>query len=118
MRLLVHGAAVLVGAAVAVAAVMVHRSVVLGAPLGLLVALATSFVTVWAMRDMLPRLATSYAAGWLVAFGFAMFGRPEGDYVVATDLRGYAMIVAGFVMLAIGVVSLTPRRTTRGPGAT
>jgi hypothetical protein len=118
MRLLVHGAAVLVGAAVAVAAVMVHRSVVLGVPLGLLIALATSFVTLWAMRDMLPRLASSYALGWLVAFGFALFGRPEGDYVVASDLRGYAMMVAGFVMLAIGVVSLTSRRALPGASAT
>jgi hypothetical protein len=118
MRLLVHGAAFLVGAAVAVAAVMVHRSVVLGAPLGLLIAVAASFVTVWAMRDLLPRLGTSYAAGWLVIFGFALFGRPEGDYVVATDLRGLAMIIAGFVMLATGVVSLTSRRSSRAPNAT
>ncbi len=118
MRLLLHGAAVLVGAAVAVAAVTVHRSVALGVPIGVVIALATTFVTAWAMRDMLPRLAASYAVGWLVAFGYAMFGRPEGDYVVATDLRGYAMIVAGFVMLAVGVVSLSARHSTSGTDAT
>jgi hypothetical protein len=38
--------------------------------------------------------------------------------VVASDLRGYAMMVAGFVMLAIGVVSLTSRRAMPGAGAT
>jgi hypothetical protein len=116
MRVLLHGAAILVGAAVAVAAVIVHRSVVLGLPLGLVIALVTSFVTVWAMRGM--GLATSYALGWLVAFGVAMFGRPEGDFVVATDLRGYTMIAAGFAMVAIGVISLSRRDSTSGTDGT
>ncbi|HET6626360.1 MAG TPA: hypothetical protein VFG63_08215, partial [Nocardioidaceae bacterium] len=97
MRFVPHGVAVLVGAAVSVASVAVHRSVVLGFPLGLLLALLTTFATAWAMRDMLPALATSYAAGWLVPFGFVLSGRAEGDYAVASDLRGYGLVLGALV---------------------
>ena len=118
MRLLLHAAAVLIGAAIAVAAVVVHRSVVLGIPYGVLLALATTLATMWALRDLLPGLAASCSAGWLMVFGFALFGKPEGDYVVATDLRGYAMIVGALVVVAVGVSSLARRRAPSAAGAT
>jgi Family of unknown function (DUF6113) len=118
MRLLLHGIALLVGAAVAVASVTVHRSVVVQVPLGLLLALAATFVTAAALRGTLPGLATSYAAGWLVAFGFALFGKPEGDYVVAADLRGYTMMGAAFVVAVLGLASLSRRGSSSVADAT
>lgn len=109
MRLLVHAAALLVGAAVSVASVTVHRSVVAGVPLGVVLALVTSFATAWAMHDLLTRLASSYAVGWLVPFGLVLAGRAEGDYAVASDLRGYLLVAAAFVLVVVGIVSLSPR---------
>lgn len=118
MRVLLHAIAVVVGAVVSVSAVAVHRSVVLDLPLGLLLGLVTTFVTVWAMREVLPRLATSFAAGWIVVFGFVIVGRPEGDFAVATDLRGYALIAAGLAVVVVGVASLSPRHSSSGARAT
>jgi hypothetical protein len=66
-----HLAAALLGAAVALAAVAVHRQGVGG----LLLALVLT-------------------------------GRPEGDYAVASDLAGYALMAAGVAVLAVGVASL------------
>ncbi|HET6626810.1 MAG TPA: hypothetical protein VFG63_10510, partial [Nocardioidaceae bacterium] len=68
--------------------------------------------------DMLPALATSYAAGWLVPFGFVLSGRAEGDYAVASDLRGYGLVLGALVVLVIGITALSPRRVRTGGGAT
>lgn len=101
----------LMGAAVAIAAVAVHRIdvPVLGgsAPVGLLLALSASFAMVWALRLIAEpsRTATSYALGWLVAFAFLLFGRPEGDYLVAADGVGYTLMVAGLAVVALGIFS-------------
>ena len=31
-------------------------------------------------------------------------GRPEGDYALAGDLAGYALMAAGFVLVVVGIV--------------
>lgn len=117
MRLLCHVLAAVVGAVVAVAAVTVHRSVVLHLPAGLLLGLLATFVAIWALRQLLARLATSFGAGWVVAFGFVVVGKPEGDYAVAGDLRGYALFAAAFAVIVVGVASLSPRHSSSGTGA-
>ena len=114
MRALAHLVALVGGAAVAVAAVGVHRAMVQAFPIGLLLAVLASLVSAWAARALLPTLAVAYSAGWLVVFGFALAGQPEGDYVVANDLRGYALIAVAFVLVVLGVGSLSSRRP--GPG--
>jgi Family of unknown function (DUF6113) len=112
VSLLRHLACLVVGAAVALAAVLVHRSVF---PLGLLLALATSFaVPWWLLGSTRPRTAASYVVGWLVVLGLVLDGRPEGDYALAGDLEGYTMLGAGFLLLVIGIVSIAGRRR---PGA-
>jgi len=114
-----HLPALLVGATVSLASVVVHRFGVLELPLGLLLGLTTTFVVAWALQQSgVRRLVSSYAAGWLVVFGFVLAGRPEGDYAVAGDLPGYLMIAAALVLVAIGVLSLGPRGSASVGGPT
>ncbi len=108
MSLLRHLACFVVGAAVGLASLLVHRSV---APLGLVLALATTFaVPWWLLGSARPRTAASYAVGWLVVLALVVGGRPEGDFVLAGDLEGYAMLGAGFLLLVVGIVAFAGRR--------
>jgi hypothetical protein len=66
-----------------------------------------SVLVPWLLRgSMRPRLAASYCLGWLVVFGVAVAGRPEGDYVLAGDLAGYAMMATAFALVVLGVSAL------------
>ena len=118
MTILFHAVAVLVGAAVSVATVAVHRSEVLDVPVGLVVGLLATFSTVWAMRELEHRLAATFALGWLVAFGLAILGQPEGDYVIAGDVPGYVLMATALVIVVLGVASLGAQHSGPGPGAT
>lgn len=111
MRILPHAGAALLGAAVALASVAVHRTAVLHLPLGLLLAIATTFLVAWTLRPSATRsrLASSYSLGWLVLFGVVVLGRPEGDYALAGDLDGYALMGAGFLLVVVAVTSLAGR---------
>jgi hypothetical protein len=108
VTLLRHLASFAVGAAVALAALLVHRSVF---PLGLVLSLATTFaVAWWLVASARPRTAASYVVGWLVVLGLVVAGRPEGDYALASDVQGYAMLGAGFLLVVVGIVSIAGRR--------
>ena len=102
-----HLLMVLMGAAVGVAAVAVHRIFVVSLPLGLVLALLTTFAVAWSLhRIRVPsRLATSYAGGWVLAFAVALRGRPEGDFLVASDAVGYTLMAAAFAVIVVGVLS-------------
>ncbi|MBD8870320.1 hypothetical protein [Nocardioides donggukensis] len=52
---------------------------------------------------------TSFAAGWVLVVTAAVRGRPEGDYAVAADGRGYA-----FLLVALGLVVLAVASTPVG----
>ena len=105
-----HLGALLLGAAVALASVAVHRDGSPGLPWGLLLALASSLGVAWWLRgSRWPRLAASYAAGWLVVFGLVVMARPEGDYALVSDLLGYAMMGASLFLIVIAVTSLAAR---------
>ena len=115
MTLLRHVSAVLLGAAVALAAVVVHRSAF---PAGLVLSLATTYaVPWWLLRSRRPRTAASYVLGWLAILLLVVLGRPEGDFALAADLRGYALLVGAFPLLLVGVVSLAGGRRSRSAGA-
>lgn len=108
MALLRHGAALVVGALVALAAVAVHRSAF---PLGLLLAVVTTYaVGWWLLGSRTPRVAASYVVGWLAVLGVVVAGRPEGDYALAQDLRGLALVFAGIGLVVVGVVAFTGSR--------
>lgn len=103
VTLLRHAGCLLLGVGVALAAAVVHRSAF---PLGLLLALVTTFaVPSWLLRSRRPRTAASYVAGWLAVFGVLLLGRPEGDFLVAGDVEGYALMAAAFGLLVVGVVA-------------
>ena len=105
MPVLHHVGALLLGLLVAVASVAVHRTAF---PLGLVVALTTTFAVAWRLlRSSGPRTAASYVAGWLAALLLAVLGRPEGDFVLASDLPGYALMVAALPLVVVGLVGLT-----------
>jgi hypothetical protein len=97
----------LLGAAVAIGALAVHRMLV---PLGLLLALGATFATAWWLLRAVGRTAFWYVVGWLAILVVAVVGRPEGDYVIANDIRGWSMIAAGLVLVVIGLVSLAGSR--------
>jgi Family of unknown function (DUF6113) len=107
-----HAAALLLGALVALASVAVHRSAF---PFGLLLAVVTTYaVPWWLLRSTRPRTAASYVAGWLVLFAGVVTGRPEGDFVMAQDVKGLTLMLAGLGLVVVGVVSLTRTRPS-GP---
>jgi hypothetical protein len=105
-----HLGALLTGAAVALASLVAHRSLL---PLGLLVALATTYaVPWWLLRSRHPRTAASYVVGWLVVLGVVVVGRPEGDYLLGSDLEGYALLLGGLGLIVVAIVSVTGRRSS------
>ena len=112
-------AAFLLGAVVALAATAVHRvdsrisGVVL--PWGLALGLATSLVVGLAARDVLGQAGgVSLAVGWLSLFGWLTLGRPEGDFVIASDGLGWAMLILGMVTMAVLLAVSLGRPTRRG----
>lgn len=74
--------------------------------------LALGVVTTAAAMVALPpgwwsRLA--FAVGWVTVLWRGTTQRPEGDYLVSSDASGYALLVAGIVVLAGGFVGLVRR---------
>jgi hypothetical protein len=107
-RLLGHAAAVLGGGAVALLSVFTYRSL---QPFGLLLAAVASLGLAWRLVvSGRPRTAASYAGGWLVVLFLVVAGRPEGDYAVTADLRGYALMGVGLALVPFGLVGLTRQR--------
>lgn len=88
----------LLGAAVAVASIAVHRTWS-----GILLAGAGTLAAMWAVHWPAPRAATTFAAGWLAVLLVAVAGRGEGDYVVSSDAIGWTLIGFGFVVLVTGI---------------
>lgn len=108
-----HVGTFLLGAVVALACLAVHRRAAGPGqlvPWGVALAVAASWTTGWWLRaSRRPRLATSYAVGWLAVFTLALVGRPEGDYAVAADLRGYALMATALGVLVVAAAGLGAR---------
>jgi hypothetical protein len=107
LSVLLKAACLLLGVAVALGALAVHRST---APFGLVLAVGTTYVVAWWLATRTPVGTVLYVAGWLGVLGMALAGRPEGDYVIASDVRGWSMIVAGLGLVVVALVSLAVRR--------
>jgi hypothetical protein len=109
-----HLGALLLGGLVALAAVGVHRSGVAGLPVGLVLGGVASLYTAWHLRrSAVPRAAASYCLGWVILLGLVLVGRPEGDFALASDAAGYALMGVGLLIAAVGVTALLART----PGA-
>lgn len=112
MRILARAAAAVgllaVGAGTALATVAVHE-LWWGLPLAL-VATAAALVALpagWWAR--LP-----FALGWTAFVGWVVTPRPEGDYAISSDWRGYTVVGVALLLLVIGIATLPrPVRRTR-----
>ncbi|PJJ56730.1 hypothetical protein CLV56_0941 [Mumia flava] len=96
--------AALVGLVCALAGLIVHRHALGALPWGLALALATALLVTLAAGELGGRtaalaVAAAYALLLLVATG----QRGEGDYLIASDLLGYAYLLGGLVAVGIGV---------------
>lgn len=88
------------GAATGLAAVLVH-----GHWWGLPVALAATVATLVALPGGWW-LRLPYGAGWAIVVGLATPERPEGDYLIAADARGYVLLGATVVVLMASMVGI------------
>lgn len=108
-RTAVAGAGLLVlGAAVGTATVWVHP-VGWGLALGAAATLAALVAAPAGWR----RLA--YGVGWVVAAGWFVFARPEGDFVISSDPAGYAVLGLGLVVVVLVVATVPGPRRRSGP---
>ncbi len=115
MRLLTRGAAALVvlalGAGTAIASVAVHE---LG--WGLPLAVAATLLTLLALpAGWWTRLP--FALGWTGLVAWVVSPRPEGDYVISSDVQGYVVIGLALLVLVLGIATL-PRPRARNRPAT
>ncbi|QSR25331.1 hypothetical protein CFH99_06805 [Nocardioides aromaticivorans] len=96
------------GAAVSTCAVLLHDYA-----WGLVLGVVTTFALLVALPPgWWSRL--SFAVGWVVVLWQATTERPEGDYLVSSDVSGYALLLAGMVVLAGGFVGLVRRGRPAG----
>lgn len=95
----------LLGAVLAVAAVVAHE-LWWGLPL---TAASLAALLTWVGRGWLTRLPL--ALGFVAVVLVAVMRRPEGDYLVAASVRGYAFLLLTLLALLVAVVTLPrPRR--------
>lgn len=105
-RLLLVLIGFLLGAGTSLATVALHQSWLWLA----LAAVATLALLVAPPRGGWLRLP--FALGWTVIVLVAVLGRPEGDYVLGTEVHGYTVLIGGVGVL-IGATLLS---VTRGAG--
>jgi hypothetical protein len=92
------------GIGVALCTVLLH-----GYAWGLALGLAATVTTLVALPGgWWARLP--FALGWTALLAFVTPARPEGDYLVASDVDGYLLLLAGILVLAAGFVGIRPRR--------
>jgi hypothetical protein len=97
---------VLAGAGTAVATVGLHQIW-----WGFVLAFAATFATAFALPPgWWGRLA--FVVGWAAMVGWLTIPRDEGDYLVSSDLAGYAMLGLGLLLVMFGVATL-PRPRMR-----
>jgi hypothetical protein len=121
VRALLLAAAVFAGAGAGLLGSFVHPLSVLGAPVGLLLALGLS-AGVFVTGGLLLGRPTAVAAalGWVAVLLLLSSPRPEGDLVVPASATGYGWLLGGSLLAACCVAlpyPRAPRRTAR-PSAT
>lgn len=125
-RLARHAALGVGGAVAAVCALVGYRHawVVRGllVPWGLVLVLAAAHLgtVAAAVVERARSGAVAFGAGWLVVVLVGLTGRPEGDYLVAADGRGYTLLLGEVAAVALGIAraqgpSADPDRTRRSP---
>lgn len=116
-------AGVALGVVVAVAAVLAHRTagevagveVPWGVVLAVLGSVAVSLGVGAVTQAAWP--VAGYGIGWCAIVLLLLAGRPEGDYLVAGDGRGWGFLVGGslsVVVVTLRGVLLAPTRVSPG----
>lgn len=109
-------AALALGAGVGLLALAVHREGGASVPWGLVLACAASAAGSVGLQTLGagPAVLTGYGAGWCLLVLTVLVGRPEGDYLVSGDARGWGflLVASGSVLVAtvVGVVTASARR--------
>lgn len=111
MRILVAAGLLVAGAVVGLATVALHE-LWWGLPLSV-AALAPLLVALPA--GWWSRLAFALGFGGLV--GWLMNPRPEGDYVIGSDVRGYLLLSLALVVFVVAVATLPRPGRARGSGS-
>ena len=101
-RLLLSAASLLLGAASALATVALH-----GHWWGLLLGVAATVAALVALAPGWARVP--YAGGWAALVAYVVVPRGEGDFVLARDLAGYAVLGTALLVLVLALATL-PRR--------
>jgi len=78
-----------------------------------LLAVAGPLAAVLALPPGWPR--SGFGLGWVGVLMVALLGRPEGDYVVTSTVRGYTLLGTGLVLLMLVIVTLPVGRRSAGP---
>ena len=100
MRLFLAPPLMLSGAGTALATVAVHQSW-----WGLLLGLTATGATVAGIgRGWTTRLP--FGVGWAGTVAWLAPGRPEGDYLIGSDVAGYAVLAAALVVVVWSVATL------------
>lgn len=106
MKVLAALGLLLVGAATGIATVALHTI-----SWGIVLGFAATAVAAYALPPgWWTRLA--FVAGWVGMVGWLAMPRSEGDYLLSSNLSGYAVLGFGLVLLVFGVASL-PRPRMR-----
>jgi hypothetical protein len=75
---------------------------------GLALALAAATTTAYALPAGWARIP--FAVGWAAMVAYLAVPRAEGDYAVAADAPGYALLGVGVALVVSAMVTLPPRR--------
>lgn len=115
-------AGLLLGAVVAVLVLLTHRDAidVAGArvPFGLVLAVLGSALPSMALRHLGGEWAVgAYGAGWILVVLLMVGGRPEGDYLIASDWIGWTFLVlSSLVVVVVTVRGMLADRRPRPVG--
>jgi hypothetical protein len=90
----------IVGLAVGLASVAVHATW-WGLPLALAATALTAYAAPGGWSARLP-----FVLGWAVVVGALAVPRGEGDFVIAGDVNGYALLGFGLVLVVAGFATL------------
>ena len=107
MKFLAAIGLLVLGLATGVASVALH-SLWWGLLLSVLATATTMFALPAGWWSRLP-----FALGWVGVVGWLTVPRPEGDYAIAADANGYALLAGALIVLVAGVATL-PRRVPPG----
>ena len=100
-----------VGLAVGLASVAVHPTW-WGLPLALVTTAVTAYAAPGGWTGRLP-----FVLGWAVVVGALAVPRGEGDFVIADDVSGYALLGFGLMLVVAAFATLPPPRNNAPSGA-